>query len=411
MRFLLIFLFFSFLVTNLQAKNLNFNEALNVIIKRDTYLPIQETEIDSSKTARLSKTLRFLPKIDIGRRWVKDYRTELKTNKLFLSSSINIFKGGSDYSLLKNKRYEVRRKNVGLKRLRLERESNAIKQLINYISTKKRMVIYEKMVKIKTESLLLAQKRYEKGLTPNEDVLRAQVELQNAKASLEDAILNFNSSKQNLKELIGEYEVMTIWPWEKDLLDIKRQNFKLKKFSNHPSIEEASIRVSEEESLKNYYRGLMLPKVDFSYSWNRHKNLGTMKDYEQIGLLTITFSIFDGLSQWSDFQTQGAHKIAAEYTLLRTRRNVEENLKIAESNLETSINTALTRGSTLNLSRTLYKNNSRRYKQGKITFTDLEVEQNRLFRSETLSNDGWAKAHIAFSDYCHAIGQLVANCQ
>ena len=205
MRIIILLLFL--ISTNTFSKQLDFHEALKIIMARDTFLPIQYANIESSATARLSKTLNFLPTLDIGHRNTRDHRSEQKDRSLFATSNLNLFRGGADLSSLQEKNFEVKRNQQGLKRLKLERENTAITSLINMILRKKRLIIQQKMVNLKQGSLALAKKRYHKGLAPHDDVLRALVELKNARASQKDATIYYNNASKKLTPLLGKYDI------------------------------------------------------------------------------------------------------------------------------------------------------------------------------------------------------------
>jgi len=399
-----------FIVFNLGAKELTFHEALDIIIKNDTYIPPSKAYLESEKTSRFSSALQFLPSVETGYKKNYDLITDGRSNSLYVSGNLNIFKGGADLSAFESKLYSVNKMEKGLVRLEIEREQNAIALLIQMISSKRKLKIQNEMVSIKQRSLKLAKERYDKGFAPHDDVLKAQVDYQNANAGYYGAQIDYQDVRAKLMSLLGDLEVSDNWPFSNQLLKIRDfEQDQDNEESSHPKILELQNQFYEQQKRQNHYRGLLLPSVDFNLSWQKNEILKTIS-YDRVGVLTVSWQLFDGLFRWSNYKAQSAERINTEFALMREKRQIKEELQSSREKLKLSIETAKNRDETLKVSRKLFEKNIHRYNQGKISITDLEWEQNRLLTSENLACDGWAYAHLSFQDYCHNTGKLLCDC-
>lgn len=72
--------------------------------------------------------------------------------------------------------------------------------------------------------------------------------------------------------------------------------------------------------------------------------------------------------------------------------------------------TVKSRLETLKLGKRIYQTSYKRFRAGRATVNDLAIDQNRLFQSENLANDGMAQLHLLLTQYCHLQGKLVEEC-
>ena len=397
-----------FLSLNLCSKELEFLEALDLIMKNDTYIPPMQAYLESEKTNRLAGVLNFLPTIDTGYKKNYDYGDDVKSNSLYVSTNLNLFKGGADYYSLESRRYAVTKLEKGLMRLEMEREKTAVVYLINMILYKRKLHIQKEMVDIKQRALQLAESRYQKGFVSHDDVLKAQVDYKNTYATFYSAQIDFQNARKDLTPLLGDYEIQDAWPWSNRLAKMKDLSPNSNE-EDHPRILELTNQYKQQQKLQSYYKGLLLPSLDFNVSWQKNEILKNVS-YDRVGVLTLSWPLFDGLFKWSNYKAQSAEKVNMEFTLIREKRQLKEELKNAKEKLHLAIETAKQRDETLKLSKNLYQKNAQRYNQGKISITDLEWEQNRLLVSENLACDGWALVHINLQEFCHSNGKLISAC-
>lgn len=392
------------------ASNLSFEQALTEMVKRDTNIPQEQALLQASKSNARAKMLSFLPDLSAGFSKQKTYEVESEIDSLNITASVNLFKFGADYAAFDaaNKQNAYRRSS--LKEAELTAEQLATKILVSNILRAKQVEILEKILKAKKSSLKTARARYRKGLTPSAEVDKASVELNNAKARLNNSLLLFDTAKGNLIALLGHDRVSNEWPWLKLLK--KKNNTSLKghfNISQRPDYQKANFDLAFREANAKSAARAFFPTVNFSYTWSDN-DYQTVKVNERTSLLSINIPIFEGWRDVSAYETQKALSEQARYRLVRLERDAKSEWKTKQINFDISVQTARDRETNLGLSRRVYRSTAKRFNKGRVTVNELTQDQNRLLESENLAAQGWGQAHLSLVELCHAQGKSISRC-
>jgi outer membrane protein TolC len=393
------------------ASELSFEQALDQIMGRDTDIKGEQKLLESSEIETFSKKMAFAPDLTVSSTKRKTYNTESSTKGLSATSTINISKFGADYYDLKAGEYfEISQKST-VDDTFLKSQSEAIETLLNYIENHYLVDILKRQYAVNLSSLKTANNRYKKGFSSRQDVQKIRVDADNTLATLEDAEIKLERVKASLKTLIGKDVVKVSWPWinffkKKLYLSMLKEK---EKISNVPSYTVIENRMLANKALSTSLKRSMLPTLDLSVGYGYTDTIG-VKDYEWTSLLTLTIPLFNKYSDYSSYKTQAARSLVNEYQLIEKKRNIVSNWTSDKKNFLKSLKTAKNREKTLRISRKLYQDNFKRFRNGKITVNDLLVDQNRLLRSEQLNVHGWHQVHQKFYGYCHSLGKKISSC-
>lgn len=393
-----------------EAKGLNFNQALNEIINRDTNIPQEEAFLKASQSNARSKMLSFLPDLTAGYNKQKTRINTSEFDRFDLTASVNLFRFGADYASFEAANRQLDSRRSSLSQSKLTAEATAIEVLVTNILRSKEVQILEKILKAKESSLKTFRARFQRGLTPSTEVDKARVEVNNARARYNNSLLQLDTARGLLVALLGHSDVQMDWPW-KDTLK-KKNHSKLKgqfDLKKRPDYQQAQFDLAfREASAKSSIRSFF-PKVDFSYTWSE-TDFYTSSVNERTSLISISIPLFSGWRGVSDYETQKALSEQARYRLVRIQRDASSEWKTKEINFDISIQTAKDREVNLALSRRVYRSTVKRFNKGRVTINELSQDQSRLLDSESLAAAGWAQAHLSMVELCHTRGKDVSRC-
>lgn len=390
---------------------LNFDEALSAIMNRSPEIPTSKSNLISSKSSLLSQKLQILPTLSTG--WSKSETFENPTERsgLFVKSTLNLFRGGSHFSSYKSDKYDFQAAKAGLDQTTLTVEEAAVRTLLNYVQRAKDKDVFEKLLAITQESLKTTQLRFKKGLLSEQEVIRSQVDVGIAKASFKTATIDLNNARAELTALLGHSNVVIDWPWKIKLSQMNSSSIRNKqiKIDLRPDVKEARYRVLRDSHTVDSIKGNFLPRVDLSYTFSRDEIQGTELD-ERTSLLSVSFPLFEGWATVASVRESQVVLAGSRQVMTTRERTALSESESAKANLIESIETAKERQINMQLARKLYRISFKSFQQGRSSVNDIQTEQSRFLNSESQSNSGWTQAHLAWLNFCHALGERLYEC-
>jgi outer membrane protein TolC len=178
---------------------------------------------------------------------------------------------------------------------------------------------------------------------------------------------------------------------------------------NKPDLVEAKFQMMRDENSLVSTKRAFLPKIDFSYTISTNTSNSIESD-NKTSLLTISIPLFSNWRTYSTYKNAQSISMSSKYNFKEKLRKAESNWQALKLNLADQVQTALEREANVKLSRSLYRDNFKRFKSGRVTVNDLQQDQNRLLQAESQASSGWASAHLAFLNFCHAKGVSVVDC-
>jgi outer membrane protein TolC len=409
-----LFLFFSLpCKANDAAEVIDFDQALQSILDRDTALGAERSRLSSVRATTLPARFTFLPSITAAHSELRNNSRATgittDTQRGYLSSSWNLFRGGSDIAGWFAADADVSAGEASLSKQFLSSELDAAQRIFSLILVRKQVEISKKLYSSERENHKIATLRFEKGLLPRQEVEKVFIDLVNSQARLKNAEILEAEAQEKLSAALGHSRIRIDWPWSEIFLDAKAKlsdrEFHLNRVPAF--IQAQGVYERERQRTKRDFRR-MLPSLDFQADYN-FRNTTTTRD-EWSGALTLSLPIFDQMTNYARYASQAGKSAAAEFDLEEARRKGEAEYRSARATFLITLDTALARQETLGIARRLYRDNEIRFKSGKINANDLSVDQERLFRSEQFALEGWNAAHVAFVRLCHSTGSRLQNC-
>lgn len=390
---------------------LDFSSSIAKILSRSPDIAESKLNLEVYRAKNLPNRLRFLPNVSLSATMPLSNNFLTNPQSVSINSNLNLFRWGADYFglLASISGEESQRFAVAAKILIAEQE--AVNALISEIQRVKEVDIYIEIVRNQAELLKIAQKRYQRGFLPLQEVEKLNVELANAKASLADGQIRETETRAKLENLLGSSHIKIEWPWVEDLKKGRGQALAKEEFriSQRPDWIAVQKNVeSQADTLSQNWR-LLLPSVDAQISYGNYSGFfGSFTGWA--GMVSVSIPLFDQLTNYSKAKAQANLKAMGENEMEKVQRDAKSQWQASQLKFQVAIETALVREETLKLSRKLYEDNFKRFQAGRVTANDLTIDRARMNSAELFAVQGWAVVHITFADLCHSLGYRISNC-
>lgn len=403
-----------------EKAELHFDSALQEIAKRSTTLRSQEAALQSARARTLPLKMAFLPSLSAEAEQSSNSTLDRagvwgmeSSRNVLLTAKLNLFRFGADAAALSAALSDAESENARLDSVKLSEESAAVRALIQRIERAREVGFLQDLVGLNSKAHEIAQQRYARGLLPVQEVDRVSIDLSEAKARLSEAQASEEEARGSLERLLGHDRIVSEWPWKEVLGNEKRWRAILEKNSLElaqlPEWRVAQAKAQSQEERISNARRVLLPSVDARLSYGLTQPLGQDFTRGWSGALSISMPLFDHLSRYSGLQEQRFALTSAEAEKERTQRDAESKWLRSRQSFQAVLRALLEREKILSLSRKLYEDSFKRFQLGRMSANELFTDQIRLIDTELSALQGWAGAHLALTELCHASGKSVLN--
>jgi outer membrane protein TolC len=387
---------------------------------RSTQIGAQEENYRSVEAANFPTRLFYLPTINANAKGSVNgdpSSVRLRTSQhAELQADLNVFRFGADYALLKAAQNDEAQEKELLSNTVLQTEEQAVEALVGAIQARLELDVLQRQVKVRNESLKIAQERYDRGFLADQEVRKVLIDASNAQSRLSQSEISSFNADATLRSLLGAQPIEVRWPWKQILtnekVDTLTRQFELK-LSDRPDWSAAQARVNANEYRQSRNYRLMLPSVDTSITYGYYRypfDAGVPNGPAWQGALLVTIPIFDHLVNLSNARSQAHLARQAEFQKVQVERNAEAQVSAAKQSLLRAVKSALERESTLSKSVNLYQDSLRRFQNGRADTNEMLLDQTRVLDTELLAISGWSDAHLALVRFCHSFGKRVSEC-
>ena len=417
-----------FFTSSALTATLDFNEVIDLIKERDTDLYARRFDLKAAKSERTSGRLGFLPTLNLGHEINRAYKTDQESNRSFLSAGLNIFNGGRDYYQLTSTSLNLSRAQENLLDTEIKTEREAVDNLVEYIQQTRAHEITMRQMTLAQDIYRAVSKRFDQGLGPRQERDKAQVDALNAEAQVTQAQITKTRARGNILQLLDiekeghkkeDYSITTQWPWNKRIKTIKIKSLKEAQYLAMLRPRTKALKFDYDREIENSKgnRSLFIPQIDLTYTWSRQeitKNINPFlvgfNQSDQTALLSFSFPLFNQYKDVATYKRQKAQLANSHALLVEAKREDYSQWISIKERLINALITVRSRLKTLELGKRIYQTSYKRFRAGRATVNDLAIDQNRLFQSENLANEGLAQFHLLMTEFCHQQGKLIRNC-
>jgi outer membrane protein TolC len=392
-----------------EEPELTFADAYDKILQRSLRVQTQDAQIRVAEGRRMRAVGMFAPGVSATTTNIQD-PTTWGRQTAYLTAKLNVFKGGSDVEALKGAREQVAREREQLEVEHQNAEAEATLALVDAIGQTLLRDIAAQLAASTAEINQTARRRFEKGQIQAQEVEKAKIELDNARARLNDAETTLARARAILRTLLGQGRVRPEWPWKGAIArdgtpgsGLADAPFDMQK---RPDWRAATRQYEADRRRANQTWRQLWPSLDLQASY------GT-EDASDPGRRdwSVTFALstqlFDqgqtiGLAQERDAIAQ-----QAAYLKEGIERRADADIEIDRQAHRIAARSALARQTNLTASQGMLDDSEKRFRLGKASVNDLVIDQTRFSDSERLAIDGWSQAHISLLRLCHVLGGRV----
>lgn len=247
------------------AQKLSLDDVIRIAMENNTQIKSAKLNVEKEKAAKLKSYNLPQPELFLEYEGVKGSLKNYESRKIGISQELEFPSSYFLRSDVQSSRVEIAKQELNKTAYNTRYEVS--KAYLDLILNKKLLQIAEENLKIYTDFLFTAEKKFEAGSTANLEVLGAKVnkiKFQNEIKNIESGIV---SAKSELRRLMGvsyfdiePSEELTFLP-----LDLSKNKILRSALINNPEIKINSAKLENFSNLVSLSKSELLPNLTFKY--------------------------------------------------------------------------------------------------------------------------------------------------
>lgn len=405
------------------SPGISFEDAIARILARSPTIEAQRKTLDSVRAQALPSYFFLAPELQIDsqqqKQVVYSIGSEQVSRTLELRGNVNLLRFGADLAQLRSSNAQIRRQEAVVDSTVLQAEADGVQALVELIQRRKDRLVLERAVQMQSEAHEIARLRYARGLLPQQDADKVEIDLDNARSLLAEGRIAEAAAASSLTALLGNADVRIEWPWQERLTKLDPAQFTRARGFDVSRVPEwigakEFVEYQDQQAKRSY--SLMLPSLDASFAYGFYETDALTSSYGSTqgpgwtATVGVTLPLFDRLIDYSTARSSVYLRGAAEAAQVGTERLAKSEYETGRDSFEIAVRSAVARERTLGLSERLFRDSVLRFKSGRASSNDLLLDETRLTTSETLATQSWATAHLSLARFCHSLGRSIASC-
>ena len=360
-------------------------EALTSAVAHDFEFKKRQKDYEIAQVGLKQKKFEFAPEVSL--------RSSIDDNDSFsrnsVGVSINIFNGFQDQRALETARLTLREKE--LQRLVRERKVkfDTAFRVIDWSDLLLRIQVQEDELGLRQGSLDIMKRRFERGMVPEDEFLKMQVDLLNSQVDLQELKQRKTAESRAFKDVIGidvnRYPVVALpFPaFERFAQPQRRLLDKMAKEAS-PEIQDNRAKMARASSSWSEAKAAVYaPSLTGRYDYFNSPTSSSPYDYQGRFAIELSAPLF---SQWEDQAEQQRAKLRfekAKFDLAQKTRDVllEMNQRLDEIlTIQTSYKL---QKQAVEIAEKFYRQAVKRFRLGVGNSNDMAFDLQRLTRSKT----------------------------
>jgi outer membrane protein TolC len=415
-----------------QPVTLTIEAAIDLALENNVDYLISRQEVKQSK-ARLRQNLGFLPQVTLeGTKTLNEKLMEIEISsdetgavqKAKLDFTMDyeftfqvvqpIFSGGKILFNLKNAALDVKLAKERFKQARAQLKVDVSKTFYNILVMKELLSAHQEAQKLAEANLKNVEERFNLGLVPKFDLLRAELSLASARPDLLKIKKLLRLSILNLKAMIGmpaETEIKIDGELDKQPFQLALEDIDKDASLRNSNILQMNMQVKKAANLLRIAYGQFLPDISLAASYSYRSNLfkldkGNWEDYYTVAL-GIKIPIFTGLKRSGKV---GELHVNKKIMRLRAKK-VNDNTRILIQNLFLTIQEEYENAKAglknVEMAREGVKMAESAYKEGLISILELNSSNTEFFKAKVAYIQALYNYNIAILEIRKAAGCIL----
>lgn len=392
------------------AAEIDFFTAIDHILERDQNLLAQDAQNRSDLRALDADRKAALPSLNAS--IIKSVRDDWTSSGLPQQNywqadlSLNLYRFGQDASRYRlAERGDSRYAAAQLRQI-MEAERLAAEKILVYIYYSRDLALLQKIYKVRERLLDVSSKQYNKGLLPQQEVKKVELDLRTIDLQIKRAEVQVGQARVELERYLGLEQVADVWPIAKGQEALKVLNVSQK----HPLYSEAEEALAMEKEREKILWAAQYPSLDAQAIANRSISGDPFNRGQSEFLLSLTVPLLDrGLSR-SLYSSQIERSASASHNLEWIKQNLEVQNKNAAIALKETVSNIEVYDNLIITAKQIYQDSLGRFERGLLTVNDLAIDESRFYNAERDSVQSWYNLQLSWISSCQSSGVRLKEC-
>ncbi len=390
--------------------SVTFQQALRLMVKNDLAVKIQKTKLNIAHEKLVGSVGAFLPMVSTS--YSKQNWLGTPEDSYSIEANINVFHWGADVAKYRSARFDLRARKATFTDSKLNAEAAACKALFQWMQESQILAAYDRSEKSAQLNHSIAIERYKRGYLSAEELDKVTLDLANVRALRAQTQSNLAQARETVRSLLGSDRITDKWPWRRQILSLNLNQFDrlrgIRALKVRPDYLAAKAQLNEENWLVRSSRRKVLPSIDLNYSQSKY-------NYNNQGFggwstgVTVSIPLFNGLQDETSYKSAVQSRAAAEFQLQQLERDIRSEQSEAKTNFKIAVDQYKNSLIDLGLAKRLLAADTSRFRLGRATADDLNLDLTRVTDSKRLAIQSIERAHMAYVDLLHAFGESVFN--
>ena len=380
--------------SGVEARGVTLTEALELARVNAPALEQRASQLEVAKYGEMTAWGQFLPDLSLSYQYNNSSSARLDPTGQALTTSsysaqlgaqIDLFRGGRRFSDLRGAKRGVDASTARLRETEyLTRESVKI-SWYNAVATRELVRVEADRVTRQVDQLGFVEQQLELGRATRSDVLRSQVDLNNAKVALLNAENGARTAQYALAEAVGVTEPLTPVtesPMEAEPVAASRDELLNLALTASPALTAVRAQAAADEAAVSSAKAAYLPTLALSGGWAWAKEEFPPRNRSWRVALSGSLPLFDGFNR-----ERALYQARATLDQTRTTERAEElalrkDLDQALGTIDAAAASIDLADQTVELSSEDLRVTQERYRLGLATILDLQSSQITLLGAE-----------------------------
>lgn len=370
------------------------DEAVSIAMRRNPGLSQARTNIENAEYTRLSAYGAFLPDLNLSYGYSNAssgridptgqgiVRTSYNTR---LRASYTLFDGWRRFTDLKGARLGVVEQNARYRQTEFQTVQQVKQAFFNAVAARDLVGVEERRVERQEDQLDFVEQQLELGRATRSDLLRSQVDLNNARLALLNAENDERTTTFRLTEVVGSDTRVGPAPeatLEAQPLPFSRDQLFSIAERSAPAIQTAEAATDAAEAAVSSARSAYLPSLNFSGGWDWSNSDFPPTDRSWSIALSGTMPLFNGFQRETQVYRARVQADLAQEQERAARLNLNSELDAAYSSAQSAQAGIDLAEQNVTLSEESLRVVQERYRLGLATILELQDGQITLTQAE-----------------------------
>ncbi|MFQ5746197.1 MAG: TolC family protein [Gemmatimonadota bacterium] len=376
------------------VRQVSLSEALELARRNNPTLDQSRSNLEIAQFNRLSSWGQFLPTVNLsysfsdassGRLDPTGQRIVTTSYSTQLRASYELFGGLRRFSSLKASGLGVSAQEARLREQDFTVSERVKVAFFNAVANRDLVRVEQDRVARQEDQLSFVRQQLELGRATRSDILRSQVDLNNAKVALLNAENSARASLFDLAEAVGvtgPVEPVETAELETKPLEYDRAELLAMGLRGAPSLVSAQAQANADEASVASARSAYLPTLLFSGGWAWQNSEFPPKNRSWSLSLSGNYPLFNGFTRESNLYRARATADQSRAAERAAELSLRTQLDAAANTIESALASVGLAEQTVELSREDLRVTQERYRLGLATILDLQAAQITLRQAE-----------------------------